>query len=298
MAATNFERAYAVMEQLVQKCHRPEPDETALTVVACVSKGLASAGGDAAEAGELFGHVAEGLSLIRAIAKSGEVRVLPNPHFVQNGIGGLTPSPACEAFMRRENFAKVGTEAFMIVGDATHGLTAGVNTTSAVVHGSATATSAIHLAKVLAFANRKQFDKSATVQGWCKLLMTMKGLRASIHGAGLAGAVVPCASLPTKIATAIASIGIKLTMTNVCFATAAAIHWRAYREMTLGKMFARRAPGAARTGVHGKPAGPASELFWEMMTRRGFSRFWQDDIESIILEPAGWRVLGAKLIQM
>lgn len=295
MAATNFERAYSVMEQLVKKCHRPEPDETALTVAACVAKGLSSA---SSEAGEMLGHLAEGLSLIRAIAKSGEVKVLPNPYFVQNKLGGLTPSPACEAFMRRENLAKVGTEVALLVGDATHVATAGVNTTGAALHGSATATSALHIAKVLAFSQRKQFDRSSTVQGWCKLLMAMKTMRAGIHGAGLAAAVIPCASLPAKIATTIASIGIKLTMTNVCYATAAAIHWRAYRELTLGRMGFRPTPGAARTGVHGKPIGPASELFWEMMTRRGFSRFWQDDIENIILEPAGWRVLGAKLIQM
>lgn len=292
MAGTNFERAYAVMEQLVKKCERPEPDETALKVVSCVSSAL---GG---EAGEMLGELSEWLSLIRAVAKAGEAHVLPNPHFVQNGIGGLTPSPACEAFMRREGVAKVGTEVAMMVGTATHVATAGVNTTAAALHGSATGTSLAHILKVQQFANRKQFDRSSTVQDWCKFLVKMKTMRAAIHGAGLAGSVIPCASLPTKIATAVAATGIKITMSSACYATAAAIHWRAYRELTLGRMGFRPTPGAARTGVHGKPNGPASELFWEMMTRRGFSRFWQDDIENIILEPAGWRVLGAKLIQM
>lgn len=292
MAATNFERAYAVMEQLVKKCHRPEPDETALKVVSCVS---AAVGG---EGGELFGELSEWLSLLRALAKAGDVNVLPNPHFVQNGIGGLTPSPACEKFIRREGFVKFGTEAALMVGTATHVATAGVNTTAAALHGSATGTSLAHIVKVQAFADRKQFDRSSTVQDWCKFLVKMKTMRAAVQGAGLAGAVIPCASLPTKIATAVAATGIKMTMSSACYATAAAIHWRAFRELTIGRMGFRPTPGAARTGVHGRPVGPASELFWEMMTRRGFSRFWQDDIENIILEPAGWRVLGQKLIQM
>jgi hypothetical protein len=282
------------MEQLVKKCQRPEPDETALKVASCVSSFL---GG---EAGDVLGDVSEWLSVIRALAKAGEVNVLPNPHFVQNGIGGLTPSTACEAFLRREGMAKFGTEATLVFTHAAHLTTGGINPTAAAIHGSATGTSLAHIVKIQQFANRKQFDRSSTVQDWCKFLVKMKTMRAAIHGAGLAAAVIPAAGLPTKIATAVAAAGIKITMSTACFATAAAIHWRAYRELTLGRMgFAGRTSGrSARTGVHGQPVGPASELFWEMMTRRGFSRFWQDDIENIILEPAGWRVLGAKLIQM
>ncbi|GGF34636.1 hypothetical protein GCM10011611_46090 [Aliidongia dinghuensis] len=58
----------------------------------------------------------------------------------------------------------------------------------------------------------------------------------------------------------------------------------------------RRMPDPPPVEPRGANAGPASKIFWEIFTRRGFTRFLGAyEIEALIKEPAGWMALGDKL---
>lgn len=155
----------------------------------------------------------------------------------------------------------------------------------AVKHGSATATTAVHLYKIQAIAGRRPEMK--TIADWCSLIVTVKTIKAGARGGQLIGGLIPGGSIPASVAATAAKSKVKLTYTNVVYATSAAIHWRAFQEQALGRSF----------GETGGAIGPASEIFWEIFTKRGLTRLLGNyDIAGLVHEPAGWEALADKLL--
>lgn len=83
--------------------------------------------------------------------------------------------------------------------------------------------------------------------------MKMKIMKATIRRSQIVGALVPGADLPIGIAAAVAKIGIRLTVTKICYWTAAELHWRAFAERRINK----------------NAVGPAGRIITELFTRRG-----------------------------
>ena len=119
----------------------------------------------------------------------------------------------------------------------------------------------------------------------------MKAIKLVSRGGQLVGAAVPLGgvSLGVDIAKAGIDMGVKLTHTKTCLATAADIHWRAYQEQAIS--------GGLKLGSGA--VGPASRMMYEIFKQRGFTKiFGQHDVDKIIKDPAGWLVLNDKLMQI
>ena len=113
----------------------------------------------------------------------------------------------------------------------------------------------------------------------------MKMMKAGIRGAGLVGASIPVPAIGavTGVLAAAGKIGAKLTMTKVCLATSADLHWRAYQELALSRSFGGN--------------GPALRIVRELFYRRGATRiFGQYNVEQLIREPNGWLAINDKLM--
>ena len=175
-----------------------------------------------------------------------------------------------------------------MIGVAASGGTVGINVASVVQHANASGSTAIHLLQLCAMANRERKMERVTIGDWLKVVLLAKSLKLAVRGSALAGSVIPAASLGVGIATCVAKIGIQMTLSKICYATAAEIHWRAYQEQAIS------------TGLHlgnGRIVGPASEIYWEIFTRRGLTRiFGNYNIAGLVSEPAGWLPLADKLM--
>ena len=210
---------------------------------------------------------------------------VPNPWFVFNGHEDH-PSPKTKKYLRSRGYKSKGATAIKLVGGLASAETGGVNVGGLAVHANAVGSTAIHMTKIVAIAN--SYKQTKTISEWCRIVLAAKAAKAAIRGTELACAAIPFASLPTSIAAAVAKSGVKLTMTNLCYATAANIHWRAYQEQAIS--------GGLNLGTGGH-VGPASKIYWEIFQRRGATRiFGQYDTAKLVSEPCGWRALGDKLL--
>ncbi len=210
---------------------------------------------------------------------------IPNPWFVFNGHEDHE-SPKTKKYLKTRGYKSKGATAITVAGGLASAHTAGINAGAIGVHANATGSTLAHMTKIITIA--KSYKQTKTISEWCRVVMSAKAAKASIRGAQLAGAAIPFASLPASIATAVAKAGVKLTMTNLCYTTAANIHWRAYQEQAIS--------GGLNLGT-GRDVGPASKIYWEIFQRRGATRiFGQYDTAALIAEPCGWRALGDKLL--
>lgn len=250
----------------------------------CVLDAVASVVDDVA--GTNFGPANKaGQMLYKKLKGKGDRNEVPNPWFVFNGHEDQE-SPKTKKYLKNRGYKSKGATAITFVGGLASAETGGVNVGGLAVHGNAVGSTAMHMIKIQAIAN--SYKQTQTISQWCNVVMAAKAAKAGIRGTQLAGAAIPFASLPTSIATAIAKAGVKLTMTNLCYATAANIHWRAYQEQAISR--------GLNLGT-GRDVGPASRIYWEIFQRRGATRiFGQYDTAKLISEPCGWRALGDKLL--
>jgi hypothetical protein len=289
----DYERISRDIEQATKKL---KPD-TAILAIMCAASVLVTGvevgptgGLDVAIAGAAGAAVQPLYAFLKGKA-TGAPPVVPNPWFVWNGHGDAADNANSIAYLKSRRWKGVGGAALSVAGAVASVHTAGVNVGAAVVHGNATASTAAHMLQLVAIA--KSYKQSQTIASWIDLVMTMKTIKATLRGGQLLGSVIPGASVPVNIAAAVARTGAKLTMTNVCFCTAAAIHWRAYQEQAISANIVRRAGGAGGTGK----IGPASRIYWEIFTRRGLTRvFGAYDIAGLIREAGGWQPLADKLL--
>ena len=224
-----------------------------------------------------FGAVS---TVIQAIAGKlkGPQPPVPNPWFVANGHEDR-PNTVTEKYLKNRTYKSGVGSAIRMAGALASATTYGVNVGGAAVNLNALGSTGVHIYKVAAIAAAHK--ETITISNWCKVIIAAKSARLGLRGAGLAGDLVPGASMPIGIATAIAAAGIKLSMTNLVYATAAKVHWRAFQE--------QRISGGLGMGTRGR-IGPGSQLFWEIFTRRNVSALLgQYDIAQLVNEPAGWR---------
>ncbi|MCG8669854.1 MAG: hypothetical protein MI867_10615 [Pseudomonadales bacterium] len=211
--------------------------------------------------------------------------LVPNPWFVANGHEDGDTSYT-KKYLKNRDYKKKGSTAIGLVGTATSQLTQ-VDVAGIIQHGNAVGSTSGHIYKLRSMAaGHKQ---SQTLTGWFDLLIKMKALKAGSRGTQLVGAAVPVGAvgLATDITKAALNMGIKLTMTKTCLATAADIHWRAYQEQAIS---------GGLLGKSGK-VGPASNMMYEIFARRGATRiFGKYDVDKIIKDPAGWLALNDKLM--
>jgi hypothetical protein len=139
-----------------------------------------------------------------------------------------------------------------------------------------------HLYKFRSIANRNR--QSKTIAGWIDLLIKMKAIKATIRTTQLAGASIPfpLAGAIAGIAAAAAKLGVKFTMTKLCLALSAELHWRAFQEQVISRQ---------------SKAGPASAIVYELFTRRGATRiFGKYDVDQFVKEPCGWMAISDKIL--
>ena len=252
--------------------------------VLCVIDAVASIVDDVA--GTSLGPVnTAGQAIYKKLRGKPDRNEIPNPWFVFNGHEDRE-SPKTKKYLKSRGYKSLGSTAITFAGGLASAETGGVNVGGVAVHANAVGSTGAHMVKILAIAN--SYKQTKTISEWCSVVMAAKTAKASIRGTQLAGAVIPFASLPASIATAVAKAGVKLTMTNLCYMTAANIHWRAYQEQAIS---------GGLGGGTGGGVGPASKIYWEIFQRRGATRiFGQYDTAALVSEPCGWRALGDKLL--
>lgn len=280
--ADDYER---IRQDIERATKRLKPDVAVLAIMSAVGVLVTGAvtgnGEDVAFAAAAGTTVQTLYGFLRGKVNSGAPPVVPNPWFVWNGHGDGADNTNSREYLGSRRWKTIGGTAISTAGAVASVHTAGVNVGAAVVHGNATASTAAHLLGLRALA--KSYKQSRTIADWLDTVMHMKAMKATVRGGQLLGSVIPGASLPVNIAAAAEKAGIKITMTNVCFCTAADIHWRAYQEQVISH--------------GGGKIGPASRIYWEIFTRRGLTRiFGQYDIAGLIREPGGWLPLADKLL--
>jgi len=213
--------------------------------------------------------------------------LVPNPYFVVNGHDGQ--SPTTKRYLRNRGFKSLGSAVVGIAGGAGSGVTQ-VDVLGAIKAGNAIGTTTAHMIGVSAAG--RGFRRSETITGWISAIEKAKAAKLGVRSADLAGAVIPVAGLglATSAATAIAKLGVKLTLGKLIARTAMEVHWRAHVETRISGAFG---------GGEGQPQGPASAIMYEIFTKRGFTRvFGRYDTAALMREPSGWLALNDKLMLM
>lgn len=221
-------------------------------------------------------------------AEDADERVIPNPAFLANGHDGM--SPKTRKYFTGRTFKGVGGSAVSLAGGLASGVTA-VDVGSILKEGSAVGTTAAHLIGIKAAG--KGFKRSETVTRWVDAMLKAKVAKIGVRGVGLAGAAIPipAVGLATSVATTVAKLGIKVTLSKLVARTAMEVHWRAYQETVISGALTRKAANG--------PVGPASAMFYEIFTKRSFTRiFGKHDTAALIKEPGGWMALNDKLMLM
>lgn len=223
-------------------------------------------------------------------AEDADEKIIPNPAFLANGHDGL--SPKTRKYFSGRTFKGLGGSAVSLAGGLGSSVTV-VDVGGILREGSAVGTTAAHMVGIKAAG--KGFKRSETVTRWVDSIMKAKAAKLGVRGAGLVGASIPipAVGLTTNIATTVAKLGIKVTLTKLVARTSMEVHWRAYQELVIS--------GAITRGRGGKggPVGPASAMFYEIFTKRSFTRiFGKYDTETFIREPGGWMALNDKLMLM
>ena len=229
----------------------------------------------------------DGLSGLNELVRGGsDPNSIPNPWFVWNGHADA-PSPNTKNYRKRRARKSLGSG---VLGLASAGLSilTQVDVGGIAGHSSALSSTLCHLERLRMLA--KQYPGTGTVAEWFGTVIRMKQFKAGVRTVSLTGASVPVALVgaTTGVLAAAARSRAKVTMTKLCVATAADLHWRAFQELSIGSTF----PGENGAGV-----GPAQMIVKELVTRRAArGRFHSYDVEAIIREPEGWRVIADKLM--
>lgn len=241
-------------------------------------------GVEAAGLASLSDFVPGAAALKALISAQEKVELVPNVFFSLAKVDG-GPSPKTAEYLRNRSWKDFGGSGLALVSVVASATTAGVNVISAVQEGNATGSTALHLNALRAIAEGEAAKRNSKAGEWLSIIIKMKTMKLGIRGAGLAGALIPAGSLGVSIATTIAKLGIKVSATKLCFATAAEVHYHAFQEQ-------RVRPRSQEF----RAAGPASAIMWEIFARRGATAvFGPYDVPALTREPAGWMALADKL---
>jgi hypothetical protein len=229
---------------------------------------------------------------------SDKVSVKPNPWFVANGHDEHA-SPVTQSYLFTRGWKAAAGPVVSGAGGIGKFFGSVINVGSTLRHGSAAATTGLHLYKVRAIA--QAYRKSETIARWCEVIIRAKSAKAALRTTQLAGAVIPVPLAGTIINSLAAAgkLGIKIGLPEMCYLAAIEIHWRAFQEQRIANFGTPSAVivfGAPTGREAMQTAGPASRIFAEIFERRGITTlFGRYDVGALIQEPAGWMALGDKL---
>lgn len=218
----------------------------------------------------------------KAHLRAANVSVKPNPWFVANG-HEAAPSPHAQAYLHSRAWKGLAGTGISVIGGFTSAFSHGVNIGSLGRHGSASASTVMHLLALRALAASSR--QGGTIAQWCNTIIKIKASKLATRGSQAIGAAlpVPFAGSAINIAAAAGKLGHKIGLGEVCYMTAIEIHWRAFQEQAIAR----------------QASGPAGRIFTEILTRRAATRIsGRYDPAAMIREPAGWMVLGDKLVQV
>ncbi|HVJ55577.1 MAG TPA: hypothetical protein VM689_24160 [Aliidongia sp.] len=219
--------------------------------------------------------------------KVGNVKVRANPWFVANG-HDERESPDTQTYLRNRDLKTFSGAVVSFAGNLGEFVTAGVNTSGTVQHLSAAVSTSGHLLGIRAIA--RSYKNTATIARWCDAIIKMKSMKLGERTLQIVADVlpIPIADQVVNIAAVAAALGYKVGLSELCYATAIEIHWRAFQEQVI-------AGSAARNRLK---VGPATQIFHEIFTRRALTAaLGSYDVAKLIREPAGWMALGDKLVQ-
>jgi hypothetical protein len=218
---------------------------------------------------------------------SKEDDVVPNPHFIANGITGRSPVTRHNLFKRRlKRMAGVGVSvAGFVGGKVMEAFTAtDVNLGDVAKHGTSTVTTGVHLYRFLAMA--KKVRDGGSLSRHIELMIRLKGLKAGSRAMQTACAAIPLPGV--DVVGAAVGLGHDLALKKMKYVlqrTATDIHWQAYRELKL-------------LGAQGESgSGPALRIWRELTCFGVGSMHSVSENNKIIREPGGWNVLHVKLGQ-
>ena len=216
----------------------------------------------------------------------------PNPYFDLHGIDSDEHKTTAN-YLRQRALKGFGSAVVSIGGSAGSSVTGGVNVGSAAKAGSSLVQTGVHVVKYQAIA--RKWPRSGPIQDWVRVLIDFKHAKTMAKTSDLVGSMNSFLGVAATFATVAIKLGTKITMDHIAKRVAAELHWRAYQETVVGGMLAKRL-GKTASG----PAGPASEILYEMFTQRGGSWltskiFGKYDVDKIIREPVGWEAIGDKI---
>ena len=223
-------------------------------------------------------------------------KIIPNPFFLANGHGGTSKKTA--SYLKSRSLKTLGGGAVGVAGALAAPVSFEVDIGGILNHGNAMITTTGHLLGIRAAG--ASFKRSETVTRWVDVMMTAKTAKMGVRTAGLAGSAIPIPGfgMGSVVATAIAKLGIRLTLSKLVARTAMEVHWRAKQETEIGRFVGGNRFLSAKNKKSG-PCGPASAMFYEVFTKRGFTRiFGKYDTAQLIAEPGGWMALNDKLMLM
>ena len=241
---------------------------------------------------EILGMIYELSSSALEVKKAAEKnpdKLAPNPFFLQNGFEGASPLTKKNLLMRK--IKGFGSTAFSVLG--TIGASAGsvVNVADIAKHGTAVASSSVHLYRLRAMTEK--IRDGGSLRNHLDAICQIKGVKIASRATQ---GVVACIPVPgvSLIGTAAGLAHEKIYLDHyrkaVILSTATRLHWQAYRELKL-----------LRGSV--TQSGPALRIIRELIGVGITGTFDFGDLHSpakmneIINEPAGYMVVKVKLEQ-
>ena len=231
-----------------------------------------------------------GVSLHEIYDAAKKHKPIPNPELLLRGHDDI-PSPAIQHYLKMRRLKKLRSSFGDAVGlglqvtqdVATFGV-GGVNVIGAIKHGSSHASALAHLARLGQLASKVR--QSRYLHGLIMDMMKVKSANASVHAGKLAAALIPnsIASNVVSIAVSLGATGTEALMRELVNRVATEVHWRAFQELTIGKI-------GGRNGF-----GPATRMAQELMNPTWATDLTpKDKVRTYMLEPAGYLVIKDKL---
>ncbi|HVJ92799.1 MAG TPA: hypothetical protein VM580_23525 [Labilithrix sp.] len=194
----------------------------------------------------------------------------PNPWFVWNGHDD-GPTEYTRRYINQRRCGAVRETAITTLGGLLSPITV-VNIPSVLSDGKGAAAASAQLFRLEAVA--RSFEGSTTISVWLSLVRALKTQQLVSRSAAVARAFVPLGPAIDGVMS-VSSKVFSMSLKNVCLATAAEIHWYAFRELSLAK--------PSKGGV-----GPGVRMFFELFGAN-------HDIAKFIFEPNGWMAVNEAL---
>ena len=235
-----------------------------------------------------------GMTMKDLMDAANDKKTVTNPYLLARRLGENGESSKATAhYLRKRSVKKIGSIAYDVAGKGVQmGLDAagfgmgGVDAMGLAKHGTAEVSTIAHLTRLTALS--RKVKQSKYLQGLIFDLMKVKGAKAGYRGGKIAAAVIPntIASTAVSVTVSIAGAGAQAMLKDLICKAACEIHWRAYQELTIGR-------------IAGGGYGPACRMVQELFNHT-YSTGWvpTDTVRNYMREPAGWMVIHDKLSLM